>query len=295
MRVTADNTAPAVATVDMTAAQVSDFVVDGTGDLTFVADGGSITASAYNFSSASGRIEYELPTGSAPVTSGANTLLLGGGSGTPTVAAGKTLTLGPWGSTEDNETWTYSPMLMPTAGSTLLFAPGEGKSQKLTGGFGGTNTGTTIGVTNGTLVVNMDGGSDSVFFGANSVRIDNGGIVSLEAQDALGYGNARLVTINKGGVLAVNVRDMLRRTVNFNGGKIEIKGANGGRGLDFHGLTMNVTDNSSIDQLEAQSKVGMRRETTVINMNDGKTLAINANLYPEASGIGLTVRGRTGR
>lgn len=296
VRVTADNAAPAVATVDVTAAQVSDFVVDGTGDLTFVADGGSITASAYDFSSASGRIEYDLSTGSAPVTSGANTLLLGGGSGTPTVAAGKTLTLGPWGSTEDNETWTYTPMLQPTVGSSLIFAPGEGKKQKLSGGFGGTNEGTTIGVTNGTLVVDTSSSNgESKFLGANSLRIDDGGIVSLDAQDALGWSYARLLTINKGGVLAVNVRDTLRRTVNFNGGKIEIKGANSGRGLDFHGLTMNVTDNSSIDQLEAQSKVGMRRETTVINMNDGKTLAINANLYPEANGIGLTVRAADGQ
>ncbi|MBQ3809137.1 MAG: hypothetical protein II840_14415 [Kiritimatiellae bacterium] len=296
VRVTADNAAPAVATVDVTAAEVKDFVVDGAGDVTFVAEnGGRITAEAYNFSSAAGRVEYDLPTGNAPVVSGANTLLFGGGSGTPTVAAGKSLTLGPWGTTEDDETWTYTPMLRPTAGSTLLFAPGVGKRQVLSGGFGDTNTGTTIGVTNGTLVVDRNGGNDSVFFGVNSVRIDDGGIVSLEAQDALGYNNARLLTINKGGVLAVNVRDTLRRTVNFNGGKIEIKGAHSGRGLDFYGLVMNVTDNSSIDQLEAQSKVGMRRDTTVINMNDGKTLAINANLYPEQSNIGLTVRAADGQ
>ena len=280
----------------MNAADVDTFAVDGAGDMTFAAaTGGSVTADTYDFSAASGRVEYDLPTGSSPVISGSNTLLLGGGNGTPTVADGKSLTLGPWGTTEDDETWTYTPMLMPTAGSTLLFAPGEGKKQRLAGGFGGTNMGTTIGVTNGTLVVDMAGGGDSVFFGANSVRIDNGGILSLEAQDALGYGNTRLVTINKGGILAVNVRDTLRRTVNFNGGSIEIKGANGGRGLDFYGLAMNVLDNSSIDQLEAQSKIGMRRDTTVINMNDGKTLAINANLYPEETGIGMTVRAADGQ
>ena len=273
---------------------LGDLAFTGSGDAT-VSGEGSISASSYDFSATTGRIEYDLPTGSAPVTSGANTLLLFGGSGTPTVAAGRSLTLGPWGATEDDETWTYTPMLMPAIGSTLMFSPGEGKKQKLSGGFGGTNAGTTIGVTNGMLIVNMNGSSDSVFFGANSVRIDDGGIVSLEAQDALGYGNARLLTINKGGVLAVNVRDTLRRTVNFNGGKIEIKGAHGDRGLDFYGLTMTVTDNSSIDQLEAQSKVGMRRDTTVINMNDGKTLAINANLYHQDSNAGLTVRAADGQ
>ena len=295
VRVHANNASPATATVDVTASEVATFAVDGTGDMTFVADNGGITASAYDFSGATGRVEYDLSTGSAPVTSGSNTLLLGGGSGVPTVAAGQTLTLGPWGATEDDETWTYTPMLMPATGSTLMFSPGEGKKQKLSGGFGGTNAGTTIGVTNGMLIVNMKGGDDSVFFGANSVRIDDGGIVSLEAQDALGHGNARPLTINKGGVLVVNVRDTLRRTVNFNGGKIEIKGENSGRGLDFYGLTMNVIDNSSIDQLEAQSKVGMRRDTTVINMNDGKTLAINANLYPQENNIGLTVRAADGQ
>ena len=295
VRVHANNAAPATATVDVTAANVSTFVVDGAGDMTFEADNGGMTASAFDFSAATGRVEYDLSTGSAPVTSGSNTLLLGGGSGEPTVAAGQTLTLGPWGATEDDETWTYTPMLMPAAGSTLMFSPGEGKKQKLSGGFGGTNTGTTIGATNGTLVVDMKGGEQSTFFGKNSVRIDNGGIVSLEAQDALGYNYAHNVTINSGGVLAVRVRDTLKRTVNFNGGRITIEGSHSSRGLDFYGLTMNVAENSSIDQLEDQSKVGMRNATTVVNVNDGKTLAINANLYHQENGEGLTVRAADGQ
>ena len=266
--------------------------ISGAGDLT-ISGAGSIAAQTFDFSGATGRVEYNLSTGSADVRSGSNTLILGGGSGTPTVASGQTLTLGAWGA-NDGDTYTYSSKFAPDAGSTLLFAPGGGRTQKCDG-FDGANVGTTIGVTNGTLVVDQGGASESKFFGQNSVRIDNGGILSLEAQDALGWGQARNLTINNGGVLAVKVRDTLRRTVNFNGGSITIEGVNSNRGLDFFGLTMNVADDSSIDQLEAQSKVGMRNAATVINVNDGKTLAINANLYPEASGIGLTVRAGDGQ
>ena len=274
---------------------LSTLAVSGSGDLIF-SGAGSITAQTLDFSKATGRVEYNLPTGNANVKSGSNTLLLGGGYGVPTVASGQTLTLGAWGTADGSGlTNTYNTILQPAAGSTLLFSPGEGKSQKLVG-FGGTNTGTTIGATNGTLVVDMKGGDQSTFFGKNSVRIDNGGIVSLEAQDSLGYSYAdHKVTINKGGVLAVRVRDTLKRTVNFNGGSITIEGVNGGRGLDFYGLTMNVTDDSSIDQLESQSKVGMRSTTTIVNLNDGKTLAINANLYPQENNIGLTVRAADGQ
>ena len=293
VRVNAENNAPATVTVDVNAAQVKDFVVDGAGDLVFVASGiGNVSAQSYNFSTASGRVEYTLPTGESPVISGANTVLSGGGSGTPTVAAGKTLTLGPWGATEDDTTYTCA-LFQPAVGSTLIFAPGEGKIQK-SGGFGGTNPATTIGITNGTLAVNMIGGNDSVFFGANSVRIDNGGILSLEAQDALGYYYARSLTINKGGVLSVKVRDTLHRTTTMNGGKMEIYGQNGNRGLDFHGLTFNVLDDSSVDQMEAVSRIGMRNGTTYVNLNDGKKFAINANLYTEESSS-LTIRAAEGQ
>ena len=289
VRVHANNAAPATATVDVTAAEVKDFVVDGSGDLTFVAgNGGSIAADAYDFSAATGRVEYDLSIGSAPVTSGSNTLLLGGGSGAPTVAAGQTLTLGPWGTTDESGlTNTYSEILRPAAGATLAFSPGEGRVQK-TAGFGGTDTSTTIAVTNGTLVVNLGGEGTSKFFGRNSVRIDNGGVVSLESQDALGWSNADGLTINKGGTLVVKVRDTLRRTVAFNGGTIELYGANGtnGRALDLYGNTINVNDDSSIDQMESRSVIFLRNNTTTNNVADGKTLSINANIYAEAGNSG---------
>ncbi len=309
--VDAENTEPAVATVDVCAANgdalpLNKFKVKGPGDLTFVAGKqgsgprakmGAVDADEYDFSESTGRIDYTLPTGDASVISGTNTVVSGGGSGTPTVAAGQTLTLGPWGTTEDDTTYTCG-LFSPAVGSTLIFAPGEGKIQK-SGGFGSTNAGTTIGVTNGTLVVDMAGGGESVFFGANSVRIDAGGTVSLEAQDALGYNNARSATINKGGVLSVKVRDTLKRTVTLNGGTIEVQGENGGRALDFfNNNIINVTDNSMIQAVGTEGvsnpTIWFRNGTSVINIDDGVTLSNNITYASTSSGEskgGVTVRG----
>lgn len=285
----------------------TDMTVSGTytlGDLAFTGSGnatvsgeGSIEAASYDFSATTGRIEYKLFAGSSPVISGANTILSGGGSGTPTVAAGKTLTLGPWGATEDDTTYTCA-LFRPAVGSTLIFAPGEGKVQK-SGGFGNCNTSTTIAITNGTLVANLQGGNDSEFFGSNSVRIDDGGILSLEAQDALGYYYARSLTINNGGVLSVKVRDTLKRTANMNGGTIEIQGENGGRALDFYsGNIINVTANSTIQAVDDGSvpnpTIWFRSGTTVINIDDAVTLANNVTYASTSDGQStgsVTIRG----
>lgn len=309
VRVHANNAAAATATVDLNAAQVSTFAVDGAGDMTFSASGeGEINASAYDFSGATGRIEYTLPTGSAAVTSGADTILSGGGSGEPSVAAGKRLTLGAWGTTSDDTTYTYNTydgLFRPAAGATLVFSPGEGKTQKASG-FGGTDSGTLVVVTNGTLVANV--GSDTGYFGYNRITIENGGILRLDAVDATGYSNtSQTLTINEGGLLDVCVRDTLRRPVVLNGGAIQVSGKQSNRALDFYeDNTITVTANSEIRGVAGGADAGQsgvkvdnpviwfRDADTVFNIGDGVTLANNVTYGSYAAANGFTVRGTTG-
>ena len=108
------------------------------------------------------------------------------------------------------------------------------------------------------------------------------------------------MTINKGGVLAVKVRDTLKRTVTMNGGAIEIQGANSNRALDFYSSNIiTVTDDSTIQAVDDGSvsnpAIWFRAGTTVINIDDGKTLANNAT-YATKSDDGqskgsVTIRG----
>ena len=299
VRVKAENEQPAYAGVDVNAAQVKKFAVEGAGYLTFYSSGeGAISAETFDFTGSTGAIDYQLSTGDSPVASGADTRLSGGGSGDVAVASGNTATLGPWGATEDGVTYSYSGMFKPAAGATMVFNPGEGNTQKV-GGFDETSQSTTIAVTNGTLVVDKAGGGESVFFGANSVRIDDGGIVSLEAQDALGYSNARTVTINRGGILSVKVRDTLKRTVALNGGTLEVQGKNSGRALDFfNGNIITVTDNSLVQGIatedESNPKIYFRDDsdnqsnTITVNIDDGISMVNNVTYAYSGK---VTVRG----
>ena len=297
VRVHANNTAPATATVDVTAANVATFSVDGSGDMTFVADNGGITASAYDFSEATGRVEYDLSTGSSPVTSGSNTLLLGGGSGVPTVAAGNTLTLGPWGNTADNITYTLvgtsDAFFRPAVGATLILAPGEGKVQT-SSGFGSVSANTTIAISNGTYHVTGAGGQTG-HFGSDKIRVDNGGILKLETGDSTGYGQTSTLTIEKGGLVDMVMRDSLRRNVVLNGGTLRFSGEQGNSEADgcgihlLNGPTFTVTDDSLIEGVDGGAaydaswnkvagrtvinpRLAFRGSAPTFNVAEGKTL-----------------------
>ena len=304
VRVNAENNAPATVTVDVNAAQVKDFVVDGAGDLVFVASGiGNVSAQSYNFSTASGRVEYTLPTGESPVISGADTVLSGGGSGAFSVANGKMLTLGPWGTAAaDGITYEFlngGSYLTPATGSTLVFSPGEGKVQK-TASYDQYHSRTTIVITNGTYVADKDGGGDG-FFGSNSIRIDNGGVLSLEnATDLTGYNNtASTITINEGGTLQVKMRDTLRRPVVLNGGAITVQGEQGieggPRALDMYDAnTVTVTKNSLIQAIDdgtvANPIIYLRGTGTTFNIDDGISLVNNVTYQSYQTGT-VTIRG----
>lgn len=259
VRVTANNTESAVATVDVNAANVTTFVKDGAGELTFVRGGdGAITANAYNFT------------------------------------AGTTTLAGLWG-TVSGDLGTLAGTVSLGDNATLVFAPGEGKSQTIGSRLATSLETSTVVISNGTFVANIYNDDGKGTFQNTPIVIEKDGVLSLEDNpDTLGWNATASLTINEGGVLSVKKRDTLHRTTIMNGGKIEIYGQHSNRGLDFHGLTFNVLDNSSIDQMEAVSKIGMRNGTTYVNLNDGKKLAINANLYTEGSSS-LTVRSAQGQ
>ena len=299
VRVKAENEALAVATIDVAAEDVKTFVVEGAGDMIFISGGaGEMKASAYDFSEASGMVEYWLNTSNATITAGANTMVMGGGDGSISVANGNTLTLGPWGTSEDGVTYKHAGILSPDHGATVVLVPGEGRVQKL-GGFGETSTSTTIAVGDGTLIVDVGGTGLSKFFGYNTLRVDDGGVVSLEAADSLGYNNAHSVVVNKGGTLSVKARDTLKRTLTMNGGLLTVEGANSGRALDFYNNNIiNVTDDSTIQGVATTSvanpTIWFRAGTTVINIDDDVALTNNVT-YASTSSTdsqgAVTVRG----
>ncbi|MBQ2625685.1 MAG: hypothetical protein IJG18_11380 [Kiritimatiellae bacterium] len=296
VRVHANNTAPATATIDVTAADVDTFAVDGTGDMTFIAaNGGSVSADIYDFSQASGRVEYGLTTGSGTVVAGSDTVLTQNGNGTLNIAAGTKLTLAaPWG-TVDGNTATYTGGFTPKDRSTLIIAPGEGMIQKTTQNVLGQYQLTTIAVSNGTLAVNVANGGTGYFAG-NSVRIDDGGVISLEVQDASGYSQtAAPITVNAGGTLAVKVRDTLRRPLVMNGGTVTVQGQESGRALDLYDNdTITVTANSTIQAIDDGTVqnpiIAFRKNTTVINIDDGISLVNNVTYGTSESGT-VTIRG----
>ena len=264
VQVTANNTEPAVATVDVNAANVTTFVKDGAGELTFVREGdGAIAATAYNF------------------------------------AAGTTTLAGLWG-TVSEDVGTLGGTVSLGDNATLVFAPGEGKSQKLGSRLATSLETSTVVISNGTFVADRDGGGAG-FFGSNSIRIDNGGVLSLEnATDLTGYNNtASTITINEGGTLQVKMRDTLRRPVVLNGGTITVQGAQGidggPRALDMHDAnTVTVTKNSLIQAIDdgtvSNPLIYLRGIGTTFNIDDGISLVNNVTYQSFQTGT-LTILG----
>lgn len=279
---------------------LGDVVFEGAGDATIPGEG-SIAATSLDFSLATGKVDYKLPAGDAFITAGADTIVSGGGYGSFSVAGGRKLTLGAWGDTQDGVTYDFQnggSNLAPGVGATVAFSPGEGKIQK-TKAFTNYDSSTKIVVTNGTYLVNSDGGGAG-FFGGNSVVVERGGVLSLEdAIDLTGYDNTTpTLTINGGGTLQVKMRDTLRRPLVLNGGTVSVQGADGGRALDFYkNNVVTVHADSTIQAVATDGvpdpKIWIRDDdgngdATVVNIDDGVTFANNVT-YESAGG--LTVQG----
>ena len=171
-----------------------------------------------------------------------------------TVAAGKTYAFNaPFGPNATSSSATFSPStpIVVGAASTLRVAPGNGKTQTFekfnnTGTYW--NTSKFI-IGEGTVRFTGDANGGKGLFGSLQLDVENGGNLVFEKGDVTGYnvGNSTL-TIRQGGTVTFNTRDSLRRTVNFAGGSILLKGASSRRGLDLmNGLTLNVSADSSLD------------------------------------------------
>lgn len=242
VRVTANNTEPAVATVDVNAANVTTFVKDGAGELTFVRGGdGAITANAYNFT------------------------------------AGTTTLAGLWG-TVSGDLGTLGGTVSLGDNATLVFAPGESKSQKLGSRLATSLATSTVVISNGTFVANIYNDDGYGTFQNTPIVIENGGILSLEeTADTLGWNATASLTINEGGTLQVKMRDTLRRPVVLNGGTMTVEGANSGRALDiYNGNTFTVNDDSELVSVAtdgvAVPKVYCRNGNVTFDVASGKTL-----------------------
>ncbi len=288
----------------------TDMTVSGTytlGDLAFTGSGnatvsgeGSIEAASYDFSATTGRIEYNLPTGSGSVAAGANTVLTQNGSGKLVIAPDTKLTLAaPWG-TVDGSVATFDGGFEPKERSVLTIAPGEGMIQKTTQPVLYEYQLTTIAISNGTLLVDFNGGGKGYFAG-NAIRIDDGGLLSLEkTTDLTGYSiTAAPLTINEGGTLQVKMRDTLRRPVVLNGGTITVQGAQGDEGgpraLDMYDAnTVTVTKNSLIQAIDdgtvSNPLIYLRGIGTTFDIDDGISLVNNVTYQSYQTGT-VIIRG----
>ena len=164
--------------------------------------------------------------------------------------------------------------------STLLLAPGAGKSYSFGKGLSRSDSTTTFAVTNGTVSVTKAGTDGTGIFGNANIHVKNSGTLALDAGWTTGYGNGSSITIDKDAVWRLNKMDATARTINLNGGNIEINLT--GRAWELRNNTINVTEDSTVTDVTSGKGarvyiVGNGANATV-NVERGKRLSIDANL-----------------
>ena len=167
--------------------------------------------------------------------------------------------------------------------STLTLSPGEGNTVTLNKYLAQGATGSTLAITNGTFSVTKGANSgDGIATLQNcALRIDNGGILSLEPGWVLGYSNPNPVTVNKGGLLKINKLESTHRPLVLNGGNVDVNLT--GRAYELRTVDVTATDDSTIADKTANggARIYLIEGDSTFTVSEGKTLTVDISTEKE--------------
>ncbi|MBQ4385343.1 MAG: CotH kinase family protein [Kiritimatiellae bacterium] len=167
--------------------------------------------------------------------------------------------------------------------STLVLSPGEGNTVTLNKYLAQGATGSTLAITNGTFSVTKGANSgDGIATLQNcALRIDNGGILSLEPGWVLGYSNPNPVTVNKGGLLKINKLESTHRPLVLNGGNVDVNLT--GRAYELRTVDVTAADDSTIADKTANggARIYLIEGDSTFTVSDGKTLTVDISTEKE--------------
>lgn len=167
--------------------------------------------------------------------------------------------------------------------STLTLSPGEGNTVTLNKYLAQGATGSTLAISNGTLSVTRSANSnDGIATLQNcALRIDNGGILSLEPGWVLGYSNPNPVTVNKGGLLKINKLESTHRPLVLNGGDVDVNLT--GRAYELRTVDVTAADDSTIADKTANggARIYLIEGDSTFTVSEGKTLTVDISTEKE--------------
>lgn len=217
------------------------------------------------------------------------TLIADGTSPLEIIATNKTLsanTLEAFGSTTLAGTGFSFDKWRLNEGAALTFSPGLGKTATIGKYLDRGASGSTLAISNGTLKVTKGANSgDGISTLQNcALRVDSGGVLSLEPGWVLGYANTNPLTVNKGGVVKINKLESTARPLILNGGDVEINLT--GRAYEMRSLPVTVNDDSTIRDTTSNggAHIYLFDGDSTIDVADGKTLTIDTRITVGADG-----------
>ena len=297
-----ENTVGAIASAEYTPAVATDTYLKLTGTPSIWSNGnwtdetgGAIDKNTFNWSSAGDKTAFVLASGNVMVDKDVSmgTLVLANedpltltpaytfSASTLDVIGNATLT----GTVASFENWKLHP------NSTLTLAPGANKSYTYNKNLALSDSSSTFVISNGTVEATV-AGSQIGCFGTAALRIAKGGTLVIGGNGwKTGFGTSTPLTIETDGLMKINSTESLHRTLVLNGGAVDINcQGSGGRALDFNGLTINVTDDSTIKASNANGVIVIRGSSTPITIAENKTLSFGAKIA-SGNNLGLTSEG----